>query len=315
LVGGEDRVSAACDGLIGREADAVVGALVRAHSRALADNPDGVGLIGEAVRRAIGLGLAAECERVGCPVEELDCGHAEAWERWHRQRDRTPEALAWPAELEVTAPRIVESARELVVAAGGELGLHGRTSRELRDVGGQAAEAGAALARALAGRSPAPEPPKRATVASVGAVQPDGTVRVAVAANQAEAELLQGVLSDAGIPSTWRRTGGDLPELLAAGYREIYVPADAAEEAQALLATIERSDSEQDFAPTRRIGLERTGLRLIGKATALLVVLSILTSVGVGLATDEPSLGLTVFLVILIAGVAIVIWSESAGRA
>jgi hypothetical protein len=64
-----------------------------------------------------------------------------------------------------------------------------------------------------------------------------------------------GVLTDAGIPSNWRRTGGDLPELLAAGYREIYMPEAAAGEAQALLATLESADPEQDAAPTRRIGL------------------------------------------------------------
>jgi hypothetical protein len=104
-------------------------------------------------------------------------------------------------------------------------------------------------------------------------------VRVAVAANQSEAELLQGVLADAGIPSNWRRTGGDLPELLAAGYREIYVPETAAGEAQALLATLEADDSEQDAAPTRRIGLERTGLRLIGKAAAVLVIAGIVLGV------------------------------------
>jgi hypothetical protein len=242
-VGAQHGVEQARDGLIAREADAVVDALVRAHPRALADNPDGVAFIDEAVRGAIRLGLDAGCERIGRPAEALDFGHEEAWERWHRQRDRTPEAQAWPPELEAAAPGVFESAQELLADAGRDLGVHGRSLRDLRDVGGQAAEAGAALARALAAPSPAPEAPRSATAARVGARQPDGTVRVAVAANQAEAELLQGVLADAGIVSDWRRTGGDLPELLAAGYREIYVPADAAEEAGALLATVEASDS------------------------------------------------------------------------
>jgi hypothetical protein len=307
-------VSAARDGLVGREADAVVDSLSRAHPRALADNPDGVALLGEAVREAIGLGLDAGCEHAGRAVGELDFGQAEAWERWQRQRDRTPEARAWPAELAATEPRVVAHARELLVAAGRELGLHGRSSRALGDMGEQAAEAGAALARSLAEPSPVPEAPQSATAAPVGEVQSDGTVRVAVAANQAEAELLQGVLTDAGIPSNWRRTGGDLPQLLAAGYREIYVPAAAAGEAQALLATLETPDAEPDPAPTRRIGLERTGLRLIGKATAILVVVSILISVAVGLATDEPGLGLVALLAILVAGIAVLVWSERAGR-
>jgi hypothetical protein len=314
-MGAGEGVSAAPDGLIGREAEAVVDSLSRGHPRTLADNPDGVALLGDAVRRAIRLGLDAGCERAGRAPVELDFGRADAWERWQRQRDRTPEARAWPAELAATDPGVVADARELLVAAGRELGMHGRSSRAVGDAGAQAAEAGAALARALAEPAPVPGAPPSGTVAPLGAVQPDGTVRVAVAANQAEAELLQGVLEDAGIPSTWRRTGGDLPELLAAGYREIYVPAAAAGDAQALLATLETPDSEQDPAPTRRIGLERTGLRLIGKATAILVVVSILISVAVGLVTDEPTLGLVALLAILAAGVAILVWSERAGRA
>lgn len=300
------------DVLIGRESDAIVAALVRSYPRALVDNPEGVALIDEAVRRAIGLGLDAGCKRAGCSPAELDFGREDAWVLWQRQRDQTPEARAWPAELAATVPLVSESAQELLEAAGRELGLHGRASRDLRHTGGQAAEAGAALVRALAEPSPAPDPPRAAAAEAVGAPQPDGTVRIAVAANQAEAELLQGVLADAGIPSNWRRTGGDLPELLAAGYREIYVPTDAAAEAQALLAPVETQDFEADPPATRRIGLERTGLRLIGKATAVLVVLSILSSVVIGLATDQPGVGVAVFVAILIAGAATVAWSERA---
>jgi hypothetical protein len=200
------------------------------------------------------------------------------------------------------------------VDAGRELGLHGRSSRALGDAGEQAAEAGAALARALTEPSAAPESPQSATAGPVGHIQPDGTVRVAVAANQAETELLQGVLQEAGIPSNWRRTGGDIPDLLAAGYREIYVPAAAAEEAQALLATLETPDTEQDPAPTRRIGLERTGLRLIGKATALLFVGSVLVGVVISFATDEPTLGVIVLLAMLAVGAAVLVWSERARR-
>jgi Putative prokaryotic signal transducing protein len=315
-MGAGEQVTAGREELIRREAGAAVDGLRRAHPRALEDNPDGLVLIGDAVRRAIGLGLHAGCKRAGRAAGELDYGRADAWESWQRQRERTPESTVWPAELEARAPEVIEEARALLVAAGMELGLRGRSARALRHAGGQAAEAGAALARALAEPSPAAEAPRSATAAPVGAIQPDGTVRVAVAANQAEAELLQGVLDDAGIPSTWRRTGGDLPELLAAGYREIYVPADAADEAQALLATMETPSSEEpDVAPTRRIGLERTGLRLIGKATAVVVVAGILISLGVGFATDEPGLGVAVLVLTLVVGVAIVVWSERAGRA
>jgi hypothetical protein len=308
-------VSAARDRLIGREADAIVGSIVRSHPRQLRDNPDGVALIGDAVRDAIRLGLDAGRKHAGREVGELDFSHPQAWALWQRERDRTPEARAWPAELAATEPRVVAHARELVEGAGRELGLQGRSARALGDLGEQAAEAGAALARALTEPSAVPDSPQSATAAPVGDLQPDGTVRVAVAANQAEAELLQGVLTDAGIPSNWRRTGGDLPELLAAGYREIYVPEAAAGEAQALLATLEAHDSEQDALPTRRIGLERTGLRLIGKATALLVVAGILVGVVLGVLTEEPTLGLVALAAILAAGAAILFWSERAARA
>jgi hypothetical protein len=316
-VGAEEQVTTGREALIGREVDAAVDALRRAHPRALDDNPDGLELIGEAVRRAIGLGLDAGCKRVGVSATELDYARADAWESWRRQRERTLDSNAWPAELEAVAPEVVEEGRALLVAAGAELGLRGRSARALRQAGGQASEAGAALVRALAaGPSPAGAPPRSATAAPVGAVEPDGTVRVAVAANLAEAELLQGVLVDAGIPSTWRRTGGDLPELLAAGYREIYVPADAADEAQALLATVEATSADEpDVAPTRRIGLERTGLRLFGKVTVILFLAGILTGLAIGFALDEPEFGLAVLAAVLLAGVALLVWSERAGPA
>jgi hypothetical protein len=50
-------------------------------------------------------------------------------------------------------------------------------------------------------------------------------VRVAGAMNQAEAEFIQGLLLEEGIPSMLRRTRGfDVPDMLAAGPREILVP-------------------------------------------------------------------------------------------
>ena len=50
-------------------------------------------------------------------------------------------------------------------------------------------------------------------------------VRVASARNQPEAELLQGMLLEEGIPSLVRRSGGfDVPDFLAAGPRDVLVP-------------------------------------------------------------------------------------------
>ena len=62
-------------------------------------------------------------------------------------------------------------------------------------------------------------------------------VRVASARNLAEAELIQGMLLEEGIPSVQRRTRGfDVPDFLAAGPRDILVPEAGAEAARDLLA-------------------------------------------------------------------------------
>jgi hypothetical protein len=61
-------------------------------------------------------------------------------------------------------------------------------------------------------------------------------VRVAAARNQPEAELLQGILLEEGVPSLMRRSGGfDVPDFLASGPRDILVPASAVEAARDIL--------------------------------------------------------------------------------
>ena len=83
------------------------------------------------------------------------------------------------------------------------------------------------LVPGLAGR---PSPRDSEAVARARKIHPpyaDGEpVRVATAQNQPEAELLQGLLLEAGIPSLVRRAGGfDVPDFLAAGPRERAGPA------------------------------------------------------------------------------------------
>jgi hypothetical protein len=52
-----------------------------------------------------------------------------------------------------------------------------------------------------------------------------GLVRVAGAQNQAEAEFIQGMLLEEGVPSALQRTRGfDVPDMLAAGPRDVMVP-------------------------------------------------------------------------------------------
>jgi hypothetical protein len=62
-------------------------------------------------------------------------------------------------------------------------------------------------------------------------------VKVGFARNLAEAQMIQGILLEEGIPSFERRTRGfDVPDFLAAGPRDILVPGAAAEVARNLLA-------------------------------------------------------------------------------
>ncbi|MBA2631303.1 MAG: hypothetical protein H0U84_09840 [Thermoleophilaceae bacterium] len=61
-------------------------------------------------------------------------------------------------------------------------------------------------------------------------------VRVAGGRNQAEAELIQGMLLEEGVPSVLRRTMGfDVPDFLAAGPRDVMVPESGAMVARELL--------------------------------------------------------------------------------
>jgi hypothetical protein len=69
-------------------------------------------------------------------------------------------------------------------------------------------------------------------------------VRVATARHQAEAELLQGMLLEEGIPSMLRRSAGfDVPDFLAAGPRDILVPQSAEPDARDLLGTVDSAPS------------------------------------------------------------------------
>jgi hypothetical protein len=72
-------------------------------------------------------------------------------------------------------------------------------------------------------------------------------VKVGFARNQSEAELIQGLLLEEGIPSFLKRSRGfDVPDFLAAGPRDVLVPEAAAEAARELLASTEiESEGEE----------------------------------------------------------------------
>jgi hypothetical protein len=88
-------------------------------------------------------------------------------------------------------------------------------------------------------------------------------VRVAGGRNQAEAELIQGLLLEEGVPSVLRRTAGfDVPDYLAAGPRDVLVPEAGAEAARELLL-------QADLAPRTAGGAGRPNPLVLAVTIAL----------------------------------------------
>jgi len=62
-------------------------------------------------------------------------------------------------------------------------------------------------------------------------------VKVAYAQTQMEAEMIQGLLGEHGIPSMLKRAPGfDNPDFLGAGPHQVFVPEGVAEQAREVLA-------------------------------------------------------------------------------
>lgn len=101
-------------------------------------------------------------------------------------------------------------------------------------------------------------------------------VKVGWARNQAEAELLAGMLLEEGIPSMARRSGGfDVPDFLAAGPRDILVAASGVDAARAVLGTVvEAPRAEREPAPAWVRGLAL----LLVVVTVALVVAGVVTA-------------------------------------
>ena len=81
-------------------------------------------------------------------------------------------------------------------------------------------------------------------------------VRVAGARHQAEAEFIQGLLLEEGVPSLLRRTRGfDVPDMLAAGPRDVMVPASGVpRRARSCWRPRSRSPTRRRRRPTGRCG-------------------------------------------------------------
>ncbi len=70
-------------------------------------------------------------------------------------------------------------------------------------------------------------------------------VRVVGARNQAEGEFIQMLLLEEGVPSMLRRSAGfDVPEMLAAGPRDVLVPQSAVPTAREVLLQAELIDQD-----------------------------------------------------------------------
>ncbi len=92
-------------------------------------------------------------------------------------------------------------------------------------------------------------------------------VRVAVARNQAEAEFLQGMLLEEGVPSTVRRARGfDVPDMLAAGPRELLVAASGWATAREVLLEADVVDDRppETTSPARLAAGLLGGVGLVG---------------------------------------------------
>jgi hypothetical protein len=91
-------------------------------------------------------------------------------------------------------------------------------------------------------------------------------VKVAWAKNQSEGEFIQGLLLEEGVPSMLRRSAGfDVPDMLAAGPRDVMVPISGADAARDVLLQADIIDPDATGRPAdpRRL--------LIGLLVALAV--------------------------------------------
>ena len=77
-------------------------------------------------------------------------------------------------------------------------------------------------------------------------------IKVAFARNQAEAEMIQGLLSEGGMPSVLKRARGfDAPEFMAAGPHDVLVDSSHARKAKDLLADTIIEDPADEEAELR----------------------------------------------------------------
>jgi len=118
---------------------------------------------------------------------------------------------------------------------------------------------------ALAGRAQVSERQERARKIKPQLAE-GPLVRVAGARNQAEAEFIQGLLLEEGVPSMLKRSAGfDVPDFLAAGPRDVLVPQSGLATAREVLLEAELIAEHQPQRPVA------PGRLLVGLLAALAV--------------------------------------------
>jgi hypothetical protein len=101
---------------------------------------------------------------------------------------------------------------------------------------------------------------------------------VVTARQQAEAEWIQMLLMEEGVPSTLRRSAGfDVPEMLAAGPRDVLVPESGVEAARQLLL-----DSDIDLGRPQSGGSGPEPLTLLAYIVGAMAVVAALTLILMG---------------------------------
>jgi hypothetical protein len=97
--------------------------------------------------------------------------------------------------------------------------------------------------------------------------------RVAGGRNQAEAELIQNILLEEGVPSVLRRSAGfDVPDFLAAGPRDVMVPESGLQTAREAL-----SSADIPAAPEGTAGPTRAqALRIVAALVAAAVITALI---------------------------------------
>jgi len=98
-------------------------------------------------------------------------------------------------------------------------------------------------------------------------------VTVASGRNQSEAELIANLLLEEGIPSVMKRSRGfDVPDMLAAGRRDLLVAESAVPAAREILLQSEIADQAEPYRPSAP--------KLLAGLLAAVVVVAVVLAVG-----------------------------------